>query len=542
MESHFNAFPQTTANYAALTPLSFIARTADIFPHRQALVYEARSYSWSQTYARVKQLASALIKRGIKSGDTVSVIAPNTPEMFEAHYGVPMAGAVLNTINIRLEVETIAYILEHSDSRAVLVDTAFSEVVREALKSLNRKLLVVDINDEFGPGGTSIGDVEYETLLTEGDADYAWQPPTDEWQALALNYTSGTSGRPKGVVYHHRGSYLMSMGTTVAWELPRHPVYLYTVPMFHCNGWGHAWTMTLLAGTIICTRAVTAKSIFKAIQAHEVTHFGGAPIVLSLLIDAPVEDRTMLSHTVKVMTAGAPPPPAVLEKTRELGFEVMQVYGLTETFGHVTQALWREDWNDLDFSRQAELQSRQGVGLPMTESAVVLDLEMDEPVPRDGETQGEIAIAGNTVMKGYYKDLAATESAFSSGWLRTGDAAVWHENGYIQIKDRLKDVIITGGENVSSVEVEAVLYRHPAVAMAAVVALPDDKWGEVPCAFVELKSGQELTEQELTDFCREQMAGFKRPKKIVFGALPKTATGKIQKYLLRKQVQQESRL
>ncbi len=536
MESHFEAFPQTTANHAALTPLSFIARTADIFPDRLAVIYEERRYTWSETYSRVRRLASALISRGIKQGDTVSIVAPNTPELFEAHYGVPMAGAVLNAINIRLEAETITYILEHSDSQAVLVDSAFSEVVHEALKSIDRDFLVIDINDEYGPGGDPIGGVEYEALLSEGDPDFNWQAPKDEWQALGLNYTSGTSGRPKGVVYHHRGSYLMSMGTVVAWELPRHPVYLYTVPMFHCNGWGHAWTMTLLAGTIVCTRAVTAKGIFSAIQEHNVSHFGGAPIVLSMLIDAPEQERTVLSKPVKVMTAGAPPPPAVLEKTRELGFEVMQVYGLTETFGHVTQALWREEWHELEFSQQAELQSRQGVGFPMTENAAVLNLDSDELVPRDGETQGEIVIAGNTVMKGYYKDLEATQAAFSSGWFRTGDAAVWHENGYIQIKDRLKDVIITGGENVSSVEVEAVLYRHPAVAIAAVVAQPDDKWGEVPCAFVELKAGSELTEDELTEFCREQMAGFKRPKKIIFGALPKTATGKIQKYVLRKQV------
>lgn len=534
MQNHFETFPKTTANHVALTPLSFIARTADIFPDRLALIYGNRQYNWQETYARVRQLASALIKRGIKQGDTVSIIAPNTPEMFEAHYGIPMAGAVLNAINIRLEVETIAYILEHSDSQAVLVDFAFSEVVHDALKILDRELLVIDIHDDLGPGGDPLGDVDYEALLAEGDSEFDWQQPLDEWQALALNYTSGTSGRPKGVVYHHRGSYLMSMGTVVAWELPRHPVYLYTVPMFHCNGWGHVWTMTLLGGTIVCSRAVTAKSVFSAIQNHGVTHLGGAPIVLSMLIDAPEEERTVLTHPVKVMTAGAPPPATVLEKTRELGFEVMQVYGLTETFGHVTQALWREEWSDLSFAEQAELQSWQGVGFPMTESATVLGLDSDEPVPRDGETQGEIAISGNTVMKGYYKDAEATKQAFSSGWFRTGDAAVWHENGYIQIRDRLKDVIITGGENVSSVEVEGVLYRHPAVALAAVVAKPDDKWGEVPCAFVELKEKHELTEQALTDFCREQLAGFKRPKKIVFGELPKTATGKIQKFQLRK--------
>lgn len=535
MDAHYEALARNGANYQALSPLSFIRRTADVFPDRLAVIHEERRYSWAETYARVRRLASALRGRGIKKGDTVSIMAANTPEMFESHFGVPMADAVLNTINTRLEVETVAYILDHSDAKVVMVDTALSGVVAEALKSVAREILVVDIVDEAGPGGQRIGALDYEALLAEGDPDFDWRGPADEWQALTLNYTSGTSGRPKGVVYHHRGSYLMSMGTVVAWELPRHPTYLYTVPMFHCNGWGHAWTMTLLAGTIVCNRAVSAKAVFAAIHQHEVTHFGGAPIVLSMLIDAPEEDRVPLEHPVKVMTAGAPPPAAVLEKTRAMGFEVMQVYGLTETFGHVTQALWREDWDDLDFAEQAELQSWQGVSFPMNEEAAVIDRETGEKLPRDGKTQGEIAIRGNTVMKGYYKSPEATEEAFVEGWFRTGDAAVWHDNGYIQIKDRLKDVIISGGENVSSVEVEGVLYRHPAVAAAAVVAKPDDKWGEVPCAFVELKAGESLSEEELIDFCRERMAGFKRPKKVVFGELPKTATGKIQKFVLREQ-------
>ncbi|TQV80919.1 acyl-CoA synthetase [Denitrobaculum tricleocarpae] len=535
MDAEYEALGKNGANHQALSPLSFLRRTADIFPDRLAVIYEDRRYSWAETYARVRRLASALARRGIRKGDTVSIMAPNTPEMFEAHFGIPMADAVLNTINTRLEVETVAYILDHSDAKVVLVDSALSAVVAEALKSVARDILVVDIVDAAGPAGERIGALDYEALLAEGDPDFVWNGPADEWQALALNYTSGTSGRPKGVVYHHRGSYLMSMGTVVAWELPRHPTYLYTVPMFHCNGWGHAWTMTLLAGTIVCNRAVSAKAVFDAIHNHEVTHFGGAPIVLSMLIDAPEEDRKPLEHPVKVMTAGAPPPAAVLEKTRAMGFEVMQVYGLTETFGHVTQALWREDWDDLDFAEQAELQSWQGVSFPMNEGAAVIDRETGELRPRDGETQGEIVIRGNTVMKGYYKSPEATQEAFVDGWFRTGDAAVWHANGYIQIKDRLKDVIISGGENVSSVEVEGVLYRHPAVAAAAVVAKPDDKWGEVPCAFIELKAGERLSEEELIEFCRERMAGFKRPKKIVFGELPKTATGKIQKFVLREE-------
>ncbi len=534
MDTHFEAFPKTPANYVPLTPLSFLARTADLFPDRTALRYETRQQSWHETYARVRRLASALQRRGVCKGDTVSILAPNLPEMFEAHFGVPMAGAVLNTINTRLESETVAYILEHSDCKVLLTDTGLSDTVRKALESVEREIQVIDIVDPFAPEGERLGETDYEALLSEGDPDYHWQPPQDEWQALALNYTSGTSGRPKGVVYHHRGSYLMSMGTVAAWELPRHPVYLYTVPMFHCNGWGHAWTMTLMAATIVCTRTISAEAIFDAIDKHKVTHFGGAPIVLSMLIDEAQKTGRAASHPIKVITAGAPPPAAVLEKTRELGFEVMQVYGLTETFGHVTQALWREEWDELSFAEQAELQSWQGVSFPMNEQAVVVHLDSDELVPRDSETQGEIAIASNTVMKGYYKDSDATEKAFRGGWFRTGDAAVWHPNGYIQIKDRLKDVIISGGENVSSVEVEGALYRHPAVASAAVVARPDEKWGEVPCAFVELKADHEVSEEELIGFCREHLAGFKRPKKIIFGELPKTATGKIQKYVLRK--------
>lgn len=535
MHEHFEALGKNGANHVALTPLSFIRRTADIFPGRPSVIHGDRRYNWAETYGRTRRLASALQRRGIGLGDTVAIMAFNTPEMFEAHFGVPMAGAVLNTINTRLETETVAYILDHGDAKAVLVDTALAPVVKAALNGLQRDILVIDIADSEGPGGDRISEVDYEALLQEGDPGFDWEGPADEWQALALNYTSGTSGRPKGVVYHHRGSYLMTMGTCVGWELPRHPVYLYTVPMFHCNGWGHAWTMTLLAGTIVCTRQVSAEAIFNAIRDHGITHFGGAPVVLSMLGDAPESVRQPLSHPVKVMTAGAPPPAAVLEKTRALGFDVMQVYGLTETFGHVTQALWREEWEDLSFQEQAELQAWQGVAFPMTEAAAVIDRETGAPVPRDGATQGEIAIRGNTVMKGYYKNPKATEEIFEKGWMLTGDAAVWHDNGYIQIRDRLKDVIISGGENISSVEVEGVLYRHPSVAAAAVVAKPDEKWGEVPCAFVELKPGASATEAEIIDFCRERMAGFKRPKKVVFGDLPKTATGKIQKFVLRQQ-------
>jgi fatty-acyl-CoA synthase len=534
-EEHFEAFARTTANHVPLSPLSFLARTADLFPDRAAVVHGRRQYSWAETYARCRRLASALNRRGIGQGDTVAVIAFNTPEMIEAHFGIPMAGAVLNTINVRLDPDTIAYILSHGDAKALITDTQFAPTVKQALAGVGRELLVIDIADDQGPGGERLGALDYEALLAEGDPAFAWTLPDDEWRALALNYTSGTSGRPKGVVYHHRGSYLMSMGTVIAWGLPIHPTYLYTVPLFHCNGWGHAWTVTLMAGTMICTRQITAKAVFDAIADYGVTHFGGAPVVLGMLVNAPAEERREVGQPVKVMTAGAPPPAAILEKIEALGFEVMQVYGLTETFGHVSQCLWREEWAGLPFERRAELKSWQGVTFPMNEALRVVDLDTGTPVPRDGVSQGEILIRGNTVMKGYYKNPEATAAAFEDGWFRSGDAAVWREHGYLQIRDRLKDVIISGGENVSSVEVEGTLYKHPAVAAAAVVAGPDPRWGEVPVAFVELKPGAAAAEAEIVAFCRERLAGFKTPKAVVFGELPKTATGKIQKFILREQ-------
>ncbi|WP_420339459.1 acyl-CoA synthetase [Roseibium sp.] len=535
MRDHYEALPPQTANHVPLSPLSFLERTAALFPNRLAVVYNERRYTWSDVLGRVRRIASSLKQRGIGLGDTVSVMAANTPELFELHYAVPLTGAVLNTINTRLEPETVAYILEHSDAKLVIADTAFSGVISQAFAINGKALPVINIADPDGPGGELIGDEVFEDLVERGDPAFPWQGPADEWQALALNYTSGTSGRPKGVVYHHRGAYLMAMGTPIAWELPRHPVYLYSVPMFHCNGWCHAWTMTLMAGTIICIRQVTGAAVFDLIAKHQVTHLGGAPIVLSMLVNTPQENRKPLPGPVKIMTAGAPPPAAVLAATKALGFEVMQVYGLTETYGHVAQCLWREEWDDLSSDEQAELQSWQGVGFPMTESVDVVDRETGEPVPWDGETQGEIVIRGNTVMKGYYKNRDATDEAFSGGHFKSGDAAVRHENGYVQIRDRLKDVIISGGENISSVEVEGVLHRHPDVVLAAVVALPDEKWGEVPCAFVELKEGSQETEDSLIAFCRENMAGFKRPKKIIFTELPKTATGKIQKFVLRQE-------
>ncbi|MEM7081765.1 MAG: AMP-binding protein [Pseudomonadota bacterium] len=536
MHEHYQSLPPNAANYVPLSPLSFLNRTADVFPDREAVVYGRERYTWRDVQARARRLASALLGRGVKLGDTVAVLSPNTPAMFDAHFGVPLAGAVLNTINFRLEPTTIAYILEHGDARVLLTDTAFAADVRRALDLIDHDILVIDIEDAQGPGGECLGELTYEALLAEGDEAFEGALPGDEWQALALNYTSGTSGRPKGVVYHHRGAYLMSMGTVTAWGLAQHPRYLYSVPMFHCNGWGHAWTMALLAGTVVLIRDVTAANIFNAVADHQVTHFGGAPIVLSMLVDAPLSERREFTHSVQLMTAGAPPPAVVLEKTRALGFNVMQVYGLTETFGHVTQCLWREEWDTESDARQAEIKSWQGVAFPMTECVGIVDLEHDALVPRDGHSEGEIVLRGNTIMKGYYKDPAATAEAFRDGWFRSGDAAVWREHGYMQIRDRLKDVIISGGENISSVEVEGVLYRHQDVAAAAVVAMPHEKWGEVPCAFVELQPGANPTEGQIIEFCREHLAGFKTPKKVVFGDLPKTATGKIQKFVLREHV------
>ena len=542
MKQHYEAFSKNDANFVPLTPLSFITRTADLFPDRTAIIYGDRRYSWAESCARMRRLASALNDAGLGVGDTVSVIAANTPEMFEAHFGVPMAGCVLNTINTRLESETISYILENSDCRLLIVDTAFHQAVVPALEALDAavrdKITVIDIRDPEAGDMPNIGGADYEAFIAAGDPVYDWKMPADEWQALALGYTSGTSGRPKGVVYHHRGAYLMSMGTATGWPLPQHPTYLYVVPMFHCNGWCHAWTMTMMAATIVLTRVISADAIFGAITEHRVTHFGGAPIVLSLLVNAPEEQKPKLDYKVNVFTAGAPPPAAILQKMTEMGFNVMQVYGLTETYGHVTQCVWREAWDDLGFEEQAYLQSWQGVGFPMHEGAAVMNTDNGELVPRDGETQGEIVLRGNAVMKGYYKDPEATSAALRDGWFFSGDAAVWHENGYIQIKDRLKDVIISGGENISSVEVEGYLYRHPAVAAAAVVAKADEKWGEVPCAFVELKPGEDVEESAFLDWCRDQMAGFKRPKHVIFGELPKTSTGKIQKFVLRQRVKE----
>ena len=539
-QAYENALDKNPANYTALSPLSFIKRTRDVYPDYSSLIYGSRSYTWKQTYERCVRLASALSRAEIVLGDTVNVMAANTPELFEAHFGVPMGGAVLSALNTRLDAQTIAYILDHSDSRLLITDTQFSPVMKKALAMLDRDdLIIIDIVDEqaiLNDGeGERLGKMDYEAFIADGDPEHAWSLPEDEWQALSLNYTSGTSGRPKGVIYHHRGSYLMTMGTVIAWGLLPHPKYLYTVPMFHCNGWGHAWTMTALAGTIVCCRYITAKAIFDAVDDHHITHFGGAPIVLGMLVNAPEEDRKPVERTVQVMTAGAPPPAAVLEKVEALGFEVMHVYGLTETFGHITHCAWQDQWDALPIAEQAVVKSRQGVRFPMMEGVLVAHVGSIKPVPADGETMGEILVRGNAVMKGYYKNPEATEMAFAEGWYHSGDLAVVHPNGYLEIRDRLKDVIISGGENISSVEVESALYKHPSVAFAAVVAKPDEKWGESPCAFVELKPECIATEDEIITFCRDHMAGYKRPKTVVFCEIPKTSTGKIQKFILREQ-------
>ncbi len=526
------------ANFVPLTPLSFLDRIKDVYPDYEALIYQDRKYTWRQVYDRCTQFASALTKIGVGEGDVVSIMAANTPEIFEAHYSVPMTGGVINTINTRLDTRTVAYILDHSDCKVFIVDRQFQKVVSEALAQVKREIIVIDIDDPHSGLGKvpAIGKLEYESFLATGDKDFEWIRPKDEWQAISLSYTSGTTGNPKGVVYHHRGSYLMSMGSVSAWNMPNRLTYLYTVPMFHCNGWGYPWTLAMLHARVVLIRNIVVKDIFDLIDQYEVTHFGGAPIVLNMIANTPKEDQKPLKNKIYVMTAGAPPPSSILQKMESLGFEVMHVYGLTETYGHVTHCAWNENWNDLPEEQRSERKSYQGVRYPHTEVVAVLNPETFEPVPADGETMGEIMIRGNTVMKGYYKNKDATEASMKNGWFHSGDLAVIHPNGYIQVKDRSKDIIISGGENISSVEIENIITKHPAVSLAAVVARPDDKWGETPCAFIELIEGQEVSEDELKIFCRENLAGFKMPKTFIFQILPKTSTGKIQKFELREVV------
>ena len=526
---------RNAANYVPLTPLSFLERSAGVFPDRVAVVHGKRSYSWAEAYRRCRRLASALHKRGVGKGDTVAVMAPNVPEVFEAHFGVPMAGAVLNALNIRLDAETIAFILAHGEAKVLITDREFSPVIEKALSLLERKPLVVDIDDALAVGGRHLGALDYEALLAEGDPDFPWSPPRDEWDAIALNYTSGTTGNPKGVVYHHRGAYLNAIGNILVWSMPQHPVYLWTLPMFHCNGWCFPWTVTALAGTHVCLRRVEAKPIYAALADHGVTHLCGAPIVMNMLLNAPAADRRELPRAVSMMTAGAAPPAAVIEGMEKLGFRIVHVYGLTEVYGPSVVCAWHEEWDAKSSHERAALKARQGVRYPVLEGLMVADAKTLAPMPKDGETMGEVFMRGNIVMKGYLKNPSATEEAFAGGWFHTGDLGVWHEDGYVELKDRSKDIIISGGENISTIEVEGALYRHPAVLEAAVVARPDEKWGETPCAFVTLKPGHEATADEIIAFCRERLARFKVPKTVVFGALPKTSTGKIQKFVLRQQ-------
>ena len=540
MNNYNTNLEKNNANYVALSPLTFIERIKDVYPNYEALIYGNRKYSWLEVYKRVLKFASSLSKIGVGLGDTVSIMAANTPEIFEAHYSIPMTGAVINTINTRLDSKTVSYILEHSDAKVFIVDRQFKKIVSKSLENLKKKPIIIDIVDKQAnlPDEGNIGDLEYESFLNKGDDNFIWKKPKDEWQAISLNYTSGTTGQPKGVVYHHRGSYLMSMGSVMAWNMPNKLTYLYTVPMFHCNGWGYPWTLALLHARVIFIRNIVVKDIFELINKHGVTHFGGAPIVLNMIANAPKNEQKSLKNKVYVMTAGAPPPSSILKKMQSLGFEVMHVYGLTETYGHISHCAWNESWDNYNEDKKSEIKSYQGVRYPHTEDVAVLDPKNYKPVPKDGKTMGEIMIRSNTVMKGYYKNSDATKKIMNNGWFHSGDLAVMHENGYIQVKDRSKDIIISGGENISSVEIENTLTKHPSVSLSAVVAKPDSKWGETPCAFVELIKGKSTSEDELLKFCRQSLAGFKMPKKIVFCELPKTSTGKIQKFELRKKAKE----
>ena len=521
------------ANHVALTPLGFLSRAAHVYPGRTAWRHGVRSATYREFYARSRRFASALASRGIGPGDTVSIMAPNIPAMLEAHYGVPMAGAVLNALNVRLDGPAIAFILDHGEAKILFTDRAFSPVISEALKLAKCDPLVIDIDDAPEEGGKFLGSIEYEAFLDAGDPNHDWRWPADEWEAISLCYTSGTTGNPKGVVLHHRGAYLNAIGNSLTWSLGDAPVYLWTLPMFHCNGWCFTWTITAHGGTHVCLRRVEATAIFEAIARDGVDRFCGAPIVLNMIVNSPQEARAAFDHRIDVMTAAAPPPAAVIAAMERDGFHVTHVYGLTEVYGPVTVCAWHGEWDSLDIEAQATLKSRQGVAYVTLDGLGVLTPGSADPVPADGETMGEVVMRGNTVMKGYLKNDAATEEAFAGGWFHTGDLGVMHPDGYIELKDRAKDIIISGGENISTIEIEDVLYRHAAVLEAAVVGRPDDTWGETPCAFVTLKDGAEASAGELIAHCRANMAHFKAPKTVVFGTLPKTSTGKVQKFTLR---------
>jgi fatty-acyl-CoA synthase len=530
---------KNAANFVPLSPIGFLLRSAKVYPQRASVIHGRRRYTWRETLERCRRLASALAKVGIGRGDTVAVMAPNVPEAFEATYGVPMAGAVLNALNIRLDAETIAFILMHGEAKVLLTDGEFAPVIKKALALLDKKPMVVDIVDPLAPG-ERLGVMDYEEFLTGGDPNFAELTPRDEWDAIALNYTSGTTGNPKGVVYHHRGAYLNALGNIVVWGMGQHPIYLWTLPMFHCNGWCFPWTVTALAGTHVCLRRVEAGAIYDAIDKHGVTHMCGAPVVMNMLLnDRAAEGRT-LPRAVAMMTAGAAPPAAVIEGMERRGFKITHVYGLTETYGPSTVCAWHDEWDGRDNEERARLKARQGVNYPVLDGLMVGNPDTLAPVPWDGATMGEVFMRGNIVMKGYLKNPSATDEAFVGGWFHSGDLAVQHPDGYIEIKDRSKDIIISGGENISTIEVEDVLYRHPAVLEAAVVAKPDERWGETPCAFVTLRDGATAEADDIVAFCRSHMARYKAPRNVVFGPLPKTSTGKIQKFVLRERAKDAS--
>lgn len=531
---------RNSANFTPITPLLFLERSAEVYPERLAIIHGELRQTWGQTYERCRRMASALQKHGIGLGDTVAVMLPNTPPMVEAHFGIPMAGAVLNALNTRLDPESVAFMLNHGEAKVVIVDPEFSGVMKKALEiakqESGREFLVIDVEEkEFDVPGEKLGKLTYEKFLSEGDPQFAWQVPVDEWQAICLNYTSGTTGNPKGVVYHHRGAAINAVSNILDWDISRHPIYLWTLPMFHCNGWCFPWTVAARAGINVCLRRVDAQHIFTAIKDHGVTHYCAAPIVHNLLVNAPDELKKGVPMGVKGLIAGAAPPASIIEGMEKLGFDLTHVYGLTEVYGPAAVCVKQDEWNDLDISERARLNARQGVRYHLQQAIAVLDPETLRPVPADGETMGEIMFKGNIAMKGYLKNEKATQEAFEGGWFHSGDLAVMNPDGYIKMKDRSKDIIISGGENISSVEVEDVLYRHPAVMAAAVVAKPDPKWGETPCAFLEIKPGMKVTPAEIIAHCKQHLAGFKVPRAIVFCELPKTSTGKIKKYELRKQ-------
>jgi fatty-acyl-CoA synthase len=522
------------ANFQPLTPLTFLERSAAVFPDRTAIIHGSLRRSYREFYARARRLASALSKRGIGRGDTVAVMMANTPAMLECHYGVPMTGAVLNTLNTRLDAAIIAFSLDHGEAKVLITDREFSKTMKAALAEAKTKPLVIDYDDpEFAGAGERLGEIEYEDFIAEGDPGFVWAMPEDEWDAISLNYTSGTTGDPKGVVYHHRGAYLLALGNVVTCGMGKHPVYLWTLPMFHCNGWCFPWSISIGAGTHVCLRYVRADAMYDALSRHKVTHLCGAPIVMSLLLNAPDAEKRQLAHEVQFFTAAAPPPEAVLRQMKEAGFNVTHLYGLTESYGPAVINDWHEEWNALEGAEYGAMKARQGVRYTTLEALDVMDPETVTPVPADGASMGEVMFRGNVVMKGYLKNPKSSAEAFAGGWFHSGDLGVKHPDGYIQLKDRSKDIIISGGENISSIEVEDALYKHPAVQAAAVVAKPDDKWGETPCAFVELKPSEMVSAEELIGWCRQKLAGYKIPRHIVFAELPKTSTGKVQKFKLR---------